>query len=148
MPTHYAGTDRERRALDVFIKLLRAARAMSEWTGESVASSGVTDSQFGVLETLYHLGPQLASQLADKHLKSRNNLTVIIDNLEKRGLVRRQRDQRDRRAIPIYLTDEGRQVVTQALPGFVGVVAGRLDVLTVDEQEQLGVLLRKLGKQP
>jgi MarR family 2-MHQ and catechol resistance regulon transcriptional repressor len=147
MPTHYAGTQQERRALDIFIKLLRAARAMSEWTGDAIAQSGLTDSQFGVLETLYHLGPLLASQLADKHLKSRNNLTVIIDNLEKRGFVRRERDLHDRRAIPIHLTEVGRETVARALPEFAEVVSRRVGVLTTDEQEVLGTLLRKLGRQ-
>ena len=147
MATRYAGTAEERRALDVFIKLMRAARSMSEWTGAAISKSGLTDSQFGVLETLYHLGPLLASQIADKHLKSRNNLTVIIDNLEKLGYVRRERDALDRRARQIVLTDTGRAIVIHALPDFTDVVTRRMSVLAPDEQQILGDLLRKLGRQ-
>ena len=57
MPTHYKGTEEERRALDVFIKLMRAAESVADRTGGPMAAAGLTPSQFGVLETLYHLGP-------------------------------------------------------------------------------------------
>ncbi|MDR3707783.1 MAG: MarR family transcriptional regulator [Capsulimonadaceae bacterium] len=147
MPTHYDGPAEERSALDVMVKLMRAARSMSDWIDAAIAPTGLTDSQFGVLETLYHLGPLKPSQLADKHLTSRNNLTVIIDNLEARALVRRERDTQDRRAIHVHLTDSGRALIKQALPGFVTAIVGRISVLSEEEREVLGALLRKLGRQ-
>jgi Transcriptional regulators len=148
MPTHYDGTAEERRALDVYIKLMRAAQSVADRTGASIARAGLTGSQFGVLETLYHLGPQMSGQLAQKHLKSANNFTVVIDNLEKQGLVRRERDaRRDRRVVMVHLTDAGREKIAAALPGHVRAVVEDLAVLTPEEQEQLGALLRRLGRQ-
>ena len=146
MPTHYKGTDEERRALDVFIKLMRAANSVGERTGRSVAAAGLTPSQFGVLETLYHLGPLMVGQLAQKHLKSPNNFTTVVDNLEKQGLVRRERDQEDRRVVMVHLTDEGRCRIEQVFPQHVQAVVADMQVLTPEEQEQLGELLRRLGK--
>src|SRR4051812_45432424 len=101
MPTHYDGGNEEKRALDVFIKLMRAAQSVADRTERPFAEAGLSQGQFGVLEALYHLGPLMMSQLADKHLKSRNNFTVIVDNLEKRGLVCRERDREDRRAVTV-----------------------------------------------
>src|SRR3712207_9293511 len=60
-----------------------------------------------------------SSQLAAKHLKSRNNFTTVIDNLEKQGLVRRERDRQDRRAVTVYLTDAGRARIEETFPRFV-----------------------------
>jgi MarR family transcriptional regulator, 2-MHQ and catechol-resistance regulon repressor len=146
MSTHHKGTEEERRALDVFIKLMRAATSVAERTGRPVAKQGLSPSHFGVLETLYHLGPLKVGQLADKHLKSHNNFTVVIDNMEKQGLVRRERDQEDRRVVMVHLTPEGRERIERVFPDFVRAVTQDLQVLTPWEQEQLSVLLRRLGK--
>ncbi len=147
MPTHYQGDEKERRALDVYIKLFRAADSVASRTIGPMTAAGLTPSQFGVLETLYHLGPLLVSQLADKHLKSRNNFTIVVDNLEKQGLVRRERSSEDRRAVWVHLTEAGREKIEQIIPEHVQVVVQDMEVLTAQEQEQLGALLRRLGKQ-
>ena len=109
-------------------------------------SAGLTPSQFGVLESLYHLGPMMPSQIADKHLKSRNNFTVVIDNLEKQGLVRRERCQADRRVVWVHLSEAGRARIEELFPRFVRVVVEDLQSRTREEQEQLGALLPRLGR--
>ena len=126
---------------------MRAAESVADRTGGPMAAAGLTASQFGVLETLYHLGPLMLSQIADKRLKSRNNFTVVVDNLEKQGLVRRERGGEDRRAVWVHLTDEGRERIEQVLPAHVGAVVEDMQILTPEEQEQLGALLRRLGRQ-
>ena len=146
MPTHFDGNEEERRALDLFIKLSRASESILERTECPIAQAGLTPSQFGVLETLYHLGPMMPSQLADKHLKSRNNFTIVIDNLEKRGLVTRCRGAQDRRSVLVSLTDAGKQKIETLFPAFVAGMVREMSVLTTEEQEQLAGLLRILGK--
>ncbi len=146
MPTHYNGTECEKRALDLFIKLNRAAESVNGRTMASIMGAGLTPTQFGVLETLYHLGPLMPSQLAEKHLKSRNNFTLVIDNLEKAGLVSRMRSDTDRRAVFVSLTELGTYKVKAVLPQFVNALVTDVGILDKCEQEQLGELLRKLGK--
>ncbi|MFN8219923.1 MAG: MarR family transcriptional regulator [Fimbriimonadales bacterium] len=145
-PTHYPGTDGERRALDTYIKLFRAADTVSHRASKSISAAGLTLSQFGALETLYHLGPMMVCRLAEKHLKSRNNFTTVVDNLEKAGYVARGRDPEDRRAIIVELTPKGREVIERVLPGHVSEVVDAFANLTPSEQTLLGDLLRKLGK--
>jgi MarR family 2-MHQ and catechol resistance regulon transcriptional repressor len=146
MPTHHEGTEEERRALDVYIKLMRAADSVGLRSMASIQGSGLTPTQFGVLEALYHLGPMMLSELAQKHLKSPNNLTVVTDNLEKHGLVRRVRDEKDRRVVRVFLTDTGRDLIRRVFPVHARNVVAQMSVLTPEEQEQLGCLLRRLGK--
>jgi MarR family 2-MHQ and catechol resistance regulon transcriptional repressor len=146
MPTHYDGTPEERRALDLFIKLARCGEAFFARTTSPILEAGLTPSQFGVLETLYHLGALMPSQLAEKHLKSRNNLSVVIDHLERDGLVRREKCAGDRRAQWIHLTDAGRERITAVLPKYVATTVQECAALTADEQEQLAGLLKKLGR--
>lgn len=145
MPTHYQGSEEERLALDVFIKLLRAGDSVAQRTFGSIFESGITPGQFGVLEVLYHQGPLMLSEIAAKHLRSKNNMTVVADNLEKQGLVRRERDSVDRRVIRIHLTDSGRSLVERLLPNHVAAIVRELSILSHAEQKLLNTLLRKLG---
>lgn len=146
MGTHYDGTEEEVRALNAYIKLMRAAESVSARATQHLAKAGTTPSQFGVLEALYHLGPLLPSQLARKHLMSRGNITTVVDNLEKRGLVRRERDSQDRRVIFVHLTDEGRALLQEILPAHVAAIVAQMNGLTPGEQEEIGRLCRRLGK--
>lgn len=145
MSTHYPGTEQERLALDVYIKLYRAADSVSQRINRHLADASLTVSQFGVLEALYHLGPLCQSELAQKILKSSGNLTLVVDNLEKRGLVVRQRDNVDRRYVTVNLTEAGRVLISELFPSHVGIVVREIGVLSEEEQRQLGQLCRKLG---
>ena len=145
MGTHYQGTQLEKDALDVYIKLSRAAGAVEARINCHLRDYGLTSSQFGVLEALYHLGPLHQHELATKILKSSGNLTLVIDNLVKRGLVERERDEADRRCVTVYLTEAGNQLIDEILPRHVERVVDVISVLTPEEQHQLGTLCRKLG---
>ena len=109
--------------------------------------AGLTESQFGVLEALHHLGPLCQKDIAAKVLKSAGNLTTVIDNLERRGLVRRERSREDRRVVMVHITDGGDGLVTSVFPGHVEALVGAFAVLSADEQEQLAELCRRLGVQ-
>lgn len=146
MPTHYQGTPKERLALDTFIKLTRAAESFTSRLAQHGTAGKLTPSQFGVLETLYHLGTLCQRDLGSKLLKSSGNITMVIDNLEKRGLVKRQRDSEDRRMVQVSLTQLGKQEITRLLPGQVAAIVAEMSALSPEEQETLGRLCRKLGK--
>jgi len=145
MTTHYQGTEHEKLALDAFIKLSRAAESVSARVNDHLHDHNLSVSQFGVLEALHHLGPMPVGRLAEKILRSSANLTLVIDNLVKRGLVSRRRRLDDRRAVEIDLTDDGRALITAILPDHVHGIAGALSALSPEEQATLAALCRKLG---
>ncbi|MEM6429057.1 MAG: MarR family transcriptional regulator [Deinococcota bacterium] len=147
MPTHYQGSPVAKRALDVYIKLDRAAGAVSSRINAHLADYSLTVSQFGVLEALYHLGHLRQKDLAQKILKSTGNITLVIDNLVKRNLVTRKRDKRDRRAIYIHLTEAGKALIDNIFPKHVAIVEAEMNVLSPAEQDELARLCRKLGLQ-
>ena len=146
MPTHYDGSANECLALDSFIKLVRAADSVSSQVNEHLREHGLTVSQFGVLEALYHLGVLNQSDLAQKLLKSTGNLTTVVDNLVRQGLVERRRCTEDRRVVYSHLTDAGQEMTASILPSHVVRVLDVFSVLNCEEQETLGGLLRRLGK--
>ena len=148
MPTRYAGTESEIRALNAHIKLLRAAESVAaRLTGLIAEQTGLTITQFGVLEGLLHLGPLCQKEIAEKQLKSGGNMTLVIDNLEKRDLVRRERSQADRRLVIVHLTKPGTKLISDYFPYHAKAVEHEMGVLTASEQDQLARLTRKLGLQ-
>ena len=147
MPTHYKGTPQEKRTLDAFIKLTRATDSLVARLAQRKTWGNLTASQFGVLETLYHLGPMRPGEICAKQLKSGGNITFVVDNLQKRGLVQRDRDKNDRRVVVVSLTEAGQKAIEELLPKHVADLVEELSVLTPEEQETLGRLCRILGKQ-
>lgn len=147
MPTHYSGTPKETLALNTLIKLTRAAESVSARLSQRGSQGNLTPSQFGVLEALYHLGPMCQTDLGTKLLKSSGNITLVIDNLEKRELVRRVRSHEDRRFIQVSLTEQGQELIALIFPRQLAAIVEEMSVLDPQEQETLGSLCRKLGKQ-
>jgi len=145
MGTHYKGSQTERAALDAYIKLLRASDSVSARLQSTLDEAKLTTSQFGVLEALYHVGPLHMCDIARKILRSGGNITLVVKNLERQKLVRRERDPEDQRAFLLDLTAAGRKVIAAVLPKHVRALTKEMAALTPAEQAQLATLCRKLG---
>lgn len=146
MPTHFSGKPQTVRALDTFIKFTRAATSVEGRLFQPDELEGLTASQFGVMETLYHLGSLCQGELSAKLLRSTGNITLVLDNLEKRNLVTRERDREDRRMVYIHLTPEGNALIENLFPKMAEKVENEFGVLNKEEQEMLGNLCKILGK--
>ena len=131
--------------MNTWVKLARAAESVGVRVHSHLATYSLTVSQFGVLEALHHLGPMSQKTIARKILKSAGNITHVLDNLEKRGLVLRKRDPDDRRAIQVELTGEGERLIAQVFPLHSEIVGLEMGILSKSEQQELGRLCRKLG---
>ena len=148
MAKQYRGMKGDARALAAYVKLLRASESVLRESTRPLALYDLTPSQFGVLEALYDDGPQCLSDLARRILKTSGNLTVVVENLEKRRLVRCRPGRRDRRFITVALTAKGRSLLRSILPGHATAVVAVMDRLSAREQEALGTLCGKLTGSP
>jgi MarR family transcriptional regulator, 2-MHQ and catechol-resistance regulon repressor len=146
MPSHYSGTAAENRTLDTFIKLTRCTSAVLARLAACNSVGELTYSQFAVMEAIYHLGPMTQGEVGAKILKSGSNITTVMDNLERDGLVQRKRDEKDRRVVYADLTAAGRKKIEAVLPGHVAALVDVFSVLSVTEHETLARLCKKLGK--
>jgi MarR family transcriptional regulator, 2-MHQ and catechol-resistance regulon repressor len=146
MATRYDGTKAEIQALNAFIALQRAADSVEAATQAEIARSGLTQSRFGVLEALLHLGPLTPKALAGKLLRSKGNLTLVIENLEREGLTSREASKEDGRSFTVNLTPRGRKRIGVMFPRHVKLISAVLSSLSPSEQENLRRLCRKLGK--
>jgi MarR family 2-MHQ and catechol resistance regulon transcriptional repressor len=145
MPKRIRSPNYEATALGTYIKLMRAAESLTARVHKHLTSVGLTVSQFGVLEALYHLGPLSRRDLGQKILRSSGNITLVIDNLEKRDLVRRERDSQDRRFFIVHLTEEGQKLIRKIFPSHAALITKEMSVLDTRNQKILGDLCKKVG---
>ena len=132
-------------ALNSYTKLMRSAESVTNRVGRVMSAAGLTISQFGVLEALHHKGPLCQRDIAAKILKSTGNITMVIDNLEKQGLVKRERSSDDRRYLNIRLTGKGEALIGTTFTDVEAAIMAEMGALTEDEQVLLGRLCKKLG---
>ena len=134
-----------RRALRLFIVLTRCQSSVSDHARRDIQRHGLSGSEFGVLEMLYHKGPTTLGVLAERILITSGSLTYVVDQLQKRGLVQRVACPADRRVTYADLTDAGRALIAAIFPEHAEQLRQAVSGLTPEEQETAIALLKKLG---
>jgi MarR family transcriptional regulator, 2-MHQ and catechol-resistance regulon repressor len=138
------GDKKRRRALDAYAVLQRAAALAAARVDDVVHPFGLSASQYGVLDTLQQRGPVHQQELAEALGRSKAQMTAIIDALEARELVRRERHAVDRRFISVYLTDAGRALLAEVGPARTEAVVALMRELSGEQRTRLTRLCRRL----
>jgi len=135
----------QERALKLFVVLTRASNAVVRSIRDRVELDGLTDTEFGILEALYHKGPLLLGDVQKKILLSSGGVTYTVDRLAEKGFVERRECERDRRARYAALTPKGEALMKHLFPGHADRIEEAVAGLSAREQDEAIVLLRKLG---
>ena len=145
MGTHHKGNKKETTALNTYIKLVRSVESVNQRLYTLLKKYNLTESQFATLEALYHLGPMNQRELSTKLLRSPGNITMVIDNLEKRNYVKRERGEIDRRHYIIHLLPEGRDFIKKIFPEFLSNIVYEMSILNEGDQCELQRMCKLLG---
>ncbi|MCR2822537.1 MarR family winged helix-turn-helix transcriptional regulator [Lederbergia panacisoli] len=94
------------RYMDIF---MHGTKSISTLMSEQLMEE-LSLEQFSLVRLLYMKGQVRASELAEKQLVHKSAITVRVDKLVKKGLVERQRDEKDRRNVYLGLTKEGTEL--------------------------------------
>ena len=86
-------------------------------------------------------------ELGKKILKSGGNITMVINNLEKRQLVQRKKGEKDKRQFIIHLTPKGKNAIQEALPHIVKKIKKHFEILGREEQKELQRSCKMVGLQ-
>jgi DNA-binding MarR family transcriptional regulator len=143
---------RERPDLDVeplhvLSRVSRLARRLDLDRAQAFARHALEGWEFDVLSALrragdpYQLSP---GQLVRQTLVTSGTMTNRVDRLERRGLVRRSPDPRDRRGVIVHLTTEGQRTVDAAMADLLERERALLAELPGPERRELADLLRRL----
>jgi len=124
--------------------LLAAAGALSARVHRRLAAHGFTASRIKTLCALKGAGPLCPHDIADRLCQTRGNVTMILDDLQRRGLVERRREGPNRRYVAVHLTPKGRRMAASLAPRHAKAVAGELKGFSARDLEVLAALCRRI----
>lgn len=104
----------------------------------------ITPPQFVALQWLYELGDLTIGELSNKMYLAFSTTTDLVDRLEKNNLVKRFRDEKDRRVVRVHLLEEGIQIIDEVIKKRQLDLAKLLEKFTEDEVRILNQYLKKL----
>ena len=125
--------------------LWKAAKAVEKVDKASISKTGLGLSDFSIMEALLHKGPLTINQIGEKVLLTSGSMTVAINRLEGKGLVKRIQDPGDGRCFYVHLTKEGRKRIKKAFAKHEQNLEKIAIVLSDEERRELVRLLKKIG---
>ena len=128
--------------------LFRASQASLSLANQMLAGIGLCARQAGILTMVTELQPMTQKALADALGIDRTTMVGLLDDLEDKGYVARQRHPQDRRAFLIHPTDSGRAAKAAAVRILDEQQRRFLAPLTPAERRQLAGLLTRLRGRP
>lgn len=134
------------KAMTTWIQLFRAFTKIRAKESLHVHSFNLTINQFQVLEVLYHRGDLSIGEITKLTMGTPGNITVVVKNLKRDGLVHSIPDLRDKRSSILSITQKGKDIIEQLFPDHAKNFESYFEVLNDDEMEILFNLLRKLHK--
>src|SRR5262249_62148616 len=127
-------TPRQNHAgVHVWLILMKAFQALMPHAQESIARTGLGDSDFRVLEALLHKGPLPVNTIGPKVWLTPGSISVAVDRLEKKALVKRS-STRDRRVRLVELTAKGRALITKTFQEHAAAMEEAARVLSKEER--------------
>lgn len=148
MGTHYKGSFTEVNSLNSYIKLIRASESISSRLYLKLNKEGLTESQFYLLDALYHLGSMNQKDLAKKISRSEGNITMVVNNLAKRKLIKKKRNEEDRRIHIINLTNAGTILYEKVFPKFLNTIMSEFKGIKEKEHKEFQKICKKIGLNP
>jgi DNA-binding MarR family transcriptional regulator len=128
----------------LWIRFLRFSLLSNKRLQDDLARLDLTPPQLYVLATLAYTGGLPFNEIGAKMMVTVSNLTGIVDRLEEKGLVLRERDTQDRRVVHVMLTNKGTKLYSTSIPTFEKSVSRFFSSLDKPQQKELASLLRKL----
>jgi DNA-binding MarR family transcriptional regulator len=126
-----------------WIATVRAEKAIVRELSKALAPLDIKIVQLDVLMNLYRHPGMSQHDLARKLLVGRSNITMLLPQLERQGLLRRESDAKDKRVMRIFLTEEGEELLMKALQVYTALIDRVMAQSTPAECDMMGeVMLR------
>ncbi len=126
------------------IALSRALRSAHQKSLALLRQYRLTQPQFEVLEALYHKGALTIGALIQAVLSTSGNMTVVVRNLEKNGLVQCEKNPSDLRSVIVSLTPAGQELIADVFRQHMALIRESLAPITEEEKQTIIQILKKL----
>jgi DNA-binding MarR family transcriptional regulator len=112
---------------------------------EAELAPQLTEGQLQVLELMLQFEPMKPSDLLPHLETTPAAITTLLDRMERGGLVRRERDEGDRRIVWVHMTDRGRYEAERGLKVRSDIVGRSLERLSLHNRQLLVYLIGKVA---
>ena len=134
-----------------WIAVARACQLMQQTVTREIAHLDIKPPHLDILINLYRFDGISQQELARKLLVGRSNMSMLLPHLEKRGLILRRGDEKDKRVLRLSLTQEGRNLTEAAMEIHTALIEKLLDdepledcmVVTRSMERLIGILLKE-----
>lgn len=134
--------DRTQISLNTFVGLNRTLDHLMKIVKTDVQRYGLNVTEFAVMELLYNKGDQPIQRIGNRVLIASSSITYVVDKLEEKGCVVRQRNEKDKRVTNASLTDKGRSMMDEIFPDHASTLESTFSVLTDEEITVLQTALK------
>lgn len=127
----------------VYLSLLRTVERLSRGVTETLSRADLTPTQYNALRILRGAGEEGAScsEVSERMVTKDSDITRLLDRMEARGLIYRERETKDRRRIVTRITEEGLRVLAELDGPIAETHRGQLGHLGEKQLASLGKLL-------
>ncbi|MFC6646047.1 MarR family winged helix-turn-helix transcriptional regulator [Granulicella cerasi] len=134
------------RGSDVWLVMTKAYHSLLAYTARTLRESGLSDSEFRLLEALLHKGAQSIHGLSERVFLSPGSVSVAVDRLLHQGFVSRTESVEDRRMKLVALTPEGKKLIVRVFRAHREQMDTLLAEVPAKERKRLAETLKTLGK--
>lgn len=134
---------KENSGVHAHVVFEHASRTIRMNSGDAIKRAGLTSMQFSILDVLYCLGNLTVSAIKAKTLASSGNLTLVLKNMERDGLINRIACPEDKRSYRFSITSKGRAVFESVLPAHRQELEALYGIFSQEEREVLINLLKR-----
>ena len=130
----------------VWLVTIKAMRALTRYGNAAIEDTGLGESDFRVLEVLLHKGPLPVNTIGPIVDLTPGSISVAVDRLVDKSLVRRVESTEDRRIRIVSLTQRGKELIVRAFRKHSEQMRKVFSDLSPDELRGLEAALKKVGK--
>lgn len=127
-----------------WIAVVRAEKAVVRALGRALAPLELKVAHLDVLMNLYRHPGSSQHDLARRLLVGRSNVTMLLPQMEERNLLRREGDAKDKRVMRLYLTQEGENLLMQALDVYSGLIDRVMAQSSPEACDALGEQMKRI----
>lgn len=124
----------------------RACHVLERTLAAKLAPIDLKPAQLDVLMNLYRHPGMSQHDLARKLLVGRSSITMLLPQLERRGLLRREGDEKDKRILRLTLTRAGETLLMKALKIHMTLIETAMSQSTAAECDLIGEQMRKIAE--
>ncbi|NKJ37909.1 MarR family transcriptional regulator [Rhizobium sp. SG570] len=127
-----------------WIAVARACQLMQQSLGRALAHLDIKPPHLDILINLFRFEGISQQELARKLLVGRSNMSMLLPQMENRGLIERRGDKQDKRVLRLHLTEAGRRVTEEAMTIQTALIDRMLSHAPIEECERMTVHMERI----